>query len=72
VLVEKVQIGAPSMDVDRRRLQEVMIEMIAAGRYRPGSEVTGVEESEDRVVLVLADGTKAEGASSSAATGSTP
>lgn len=58
------EVGAPSMDVDRRRLQEAMIEMIemiGSDRYRFGSEVTGVEETEDRVALVLADGTRAEG-----------
>ncbi len=55
------EVGAPSMDVDRRRLQEAMIELIGAERYRFGSEVTGVEEGEDGVALVLADGSRAEG-----------
>jgi FAD-dependent urate hydroxylase len=55
------EVGAPSMDVDRRRLQEAMIELIGAERYRFGSEVTGVEEGEDSVALLLADGSRAEG-----------
>lgn len=55
------EVGAPSMDIDRRRLQEAMIELIGAERYRFGSEVVGVEEEGDRVALVLADGSKADG-----------
>lgn len=55
------EVGAPSMDVDRRRLQEAMIELVGAERYRFGSEVVGVEESADGVALVLADGGRAEG-----------
>jgi|GEM_PF-1327200 len=55
------EVGAPSMDVDRRRLQEAMIELIGAERYRFGSEVVGVEGSADGVALVLADGGRAEG-----------
>lgn len=55
------EVGAPSMDVDRRRLQEAMIELIGAERYRFGSEVVGVEESADGVALLLADGSRAEG-----------
>ncbi|HET7052533.1 MAG TPA: FAD-dependent monooxygenase [Solirubrobacterales bacterium] len=55
------EVGAPSMDVDRRRLQEAMIELIGAERYRFASEVTGVEEGDDGVALILADGSRAEG-----------
>ncbi len=55
------EVGAPSMDVDRRRLQEALIELIGAERYHFDSEVTGVEEDGDRVALVLADGSRAEG-----------
>ncbi len=55
------KVGAPSMDVDRRRLQEAMIELIGGERYHFGSEVTGVEEGDDGVSLVLADGTRASG-----------
>jgi FAD-dependent urate hydroxylase len=55
------EVGAPSMDVDRRRLQEELIALIGAERYRFGSEVTGVEEAGDGVSLVLADGSRAEG-----------
>jgi 2-polyprenyl-6-methoxyphenol hydroxylase-like FAD-dependent oxidoreductase len=54
-------VGAPSMDVDRRRLQEEMIDLLGAERYRFGSEVTGVEESGDGVELLLADGSRAAG-----------
>jgi FAD-dependent urate hydroxylase len=54
------EVGAPSMDVDRRRLQEAMIESIGSERYHFGSEVTGVEEEDDGVALVLADGSRAE------------
>jgi FAD-dependent urate hydroxylase len=55
------EVGAPSMDIDRRLLQEAMIELIGAERYRFGSEVTGVEEGDGGVALVLADGSRAEG-----------
>jgi 2-polyprenyl-6-methoxyphenol hydroxylase-like FAD-dependent oxidoreductase len=55
------EVGAPSMDVDRRRLQEAMIEAIGAERYHFGSEVTGVEEGSERVELLLADGSRAAG-----------
>ena len=65
------EVGSLSMDVDRRKLQEAMIELIGAERYRFDSEVVGVEESGDGAALVLADGTRAEGDSCSAATAST-
>jgi 2-polyprenyl-6-methoxyphenol hydroxylase-like FAD-dependent oxidoreductase len=55
------EVGAPSMDVDRRRLQEEMIDLLGAERYRFGSEVTGVEETGDGVELLLADGSRAAG-----------
>lgn len=55
------EVGAPSMDVDRRRLQEAMIELIGPERYRFDSEVTGVEEGDDGISLLLADGSRAEG-----------
>ena len=55
------EVGSLSMDVDRRKLQEAMIELIGAERYRFDSEVVGVEESGDGAALVLADGTRAEG-----------
>ena len=54
-------VGAPSMDVDRRRLQEEMIELIGPERYHFGSEVTGVERDDEAVSLVLADGSRARG-----------
>lgn len=55
------EVGAPSMDVDRRLLQEAMIELIGPERYRFGSEVTGVEGDDEGVALVLADGSRATG-----------
>jgi FAD-dependent urate hydroxylase len=53
--------GAPSMDVDRRRLQEEMIEMIGSERYRFNSEVVSVEQDADSGTVVLADGSRASG-----------
>jgi 2-polyprenyl-6-methoxyphenol hydroxylase-like FAD-dependent oxidoreductase len=55
------EVGAPSMDVDRRRLQEEMIDLLGADSYRFGSEVIGVEESGDGIELLLADGARAAG-----------
>jgi FAD-dependent urate hydroxylase len=55
------KVGAPSMDVDRRRMQEAMIELIGVDRYHFNSEVTAVEEVGDGVELVLADGSRAAG-----------
>jgi 2-polyprenyl-6-methoxyphenol hydroxylase-like FAD-dependent oxidoreductase len=55
------EVGAPSMDVDRRRLQEELIALIGLERYRFGSEVTGVEGGGAGVSLTLADGSRAEG-----------
>ena len=55
------EVGAPSMDVDRRRLQEEMIALIGSDRYHFQSEVTGVEESPDGVSFVLANGSRAAG-----------
>ncbi|NLT06712.1 MAG: FAD-dependent monooxygenase [Solirubrobacterales bacterium] len=48
--------GAPSMDVDRRLLQEALIEAIGPERYRFGSEVVGVQHDDGRIALALADG----------------
>jgi len=55
------EIGAPSMDVDRRGLQEAMIDLIGAERYRFGSEVTGAEPDGEGVALLLAGGSRAVG-----------
>jgi FAD-dependent urate hydroxylase len=55
------EVGAPSMDVDRRRLQEQMIELIGTDRYHFGSEVIGVEQDSDSAAVVLADGSRASG-----------
>jgi len=54
-------VGAPSMDIDRRRLQEEMIDLLGAERYHFDSEVTGVEQDGETVVLVLADGSRRSG-----------
>lgn len=53
--------GAPSMDVDRRRLQEEMIDLLGSERFHFNSEVVGVEQDDDSATLVLADGTRASG-----------
>ena len=55
------EVGAPSMDVDRRRLQEEMIALLGSENYHFESEVTGVEEGTDAVSLLLADGSRADG-----------
>jgi 2-polyprenyl-6-methoxyphenol hydroxylase-like FAD-dependent oxidoreductase len=55
------EVGAPSMDVDRRRLQEAMIDLIGAERYRFGSEVVGAAQDDGGVALMLADGNAARG-----------
>lgn len=55
------EIGAPSMDVDRRRLQEQMIDLLGAERYCFGSEVVDVEQDSDSATVVLADGSRASG-----------
>ena len=50
------KVGAPSMDVDRRLLQEALIETVGRERYRFGSEVVGVRAEAGRVGLELAGG----------------
>jgi FAD-dependent urate hydroxylase len=55
------EVGAPSMDVDRRRLQEQMIDLIAADRHHFNSEVVDVEQESDSATVVLADGSRATG-----------
>lgn len=55
------ELGAPSMDVDRRRLQEAMIDLIGTERYHFGSEVVDVEQDADSATVVLADGSRASG-----------
>ncbi len=55
------ELGAPSMDVDRRRLQEQMIDLLGPERYHFNSEVVDVEQAPDSATLVLADGSRASG-----------
>jgi FAD-dependent urate hydroxylase len=54
-------VGAPSMDVDRRRLQEEIVDLLGDGVYRFGSEVVGVESNVDSATARLADGSGATG-----------
>jgi FAD-dependent urate hydroxylase len=53
--------GAPSMDVDRRRLQEEIVDLLGDGVYRFGSEVVGVEQDDASATVRLADGRTATG-----------
>ncbi len=55
------KVGAPSMDVDRRRLQEEMIDLLGPERYHFNSEVVDVEQDGDSAAVILADGTRASG-----------
>src|SRR3954453_3719775 len=55
------EVGAPSMDVDRRRLQEEMIDLLGSDRYHFNSEVVDVEQDSDSATVVLADGSRASG-----------
>jgi FAD-dependent urate hydroxylase len=54
-------VGAPSMDVDRRRLQEEIVDLLGDGVYRFGSEVVGVEHDDASATARLADGGAAMG-----------
>jgi FAD-dependent urate hydroxylase len=54
-------VGAPSMDVDRRRLQEEIVDLLGDGVYRFGSEVVGVESDGDAATARLADGSEGTG-----------
>jgi FAD-dependent urate hydroxylase len=49
-------VGAPSMDVNRRRLQEEIVELLGDGVYRFGSEVVGIEQDDASATARLADG----------------
>jgi FAD-dependent urate hydroxylase len=55
------EVGPPSMDVDRRRLQEAMIDLLGTERYHFGAEVVDVEQDADSATVVLADGSRASG-----------
>jgi FAD-dependent urate hydroxylase len=54
-------VGAPSMDVDRRRLQEEIVDLLGDGVYRFDSEVVGVERDGDSATARLGDGSEATG-----------
>ena len=54
-------VGAPSMDVDRRRLQEEIVDLLGDGIYRFDSEVVAVESDTDSATARLADGSEATG-----------
>jgi FAD-dependent urate hydroxylase len=54
-------VGAPSMDVDRRRLQEEIVDLLGDGVYRFGSEVVGVDQDDASATVRLADGGTATG-----------
>jgi len=55
------EVGAPSMDVDRRRLQEQLIDLMGSERYRFRSEIVGVEQDGDSATVIVADGSCASG-----------
>lgn len=54
-------VGAPSMDVDRRRLQEEIVDRLGDGVYRFGSEVVGITHDGASATAQLADGSEATG-----------
>jgi FAD-dependent urate hydroxylase len=54
-------VGAPSMDVDRRRLQEEIVDMLGEGVYRFRSEVVAVGKDDHSATARLADGSAASG-----------
>src|SRR4051794_27499380 len=58
---ESEKVGAPSMDVDRRRLQEELMDVLGAERFHFGHEVVEVDEQPDRATVVLADGSRHDG-----------
>jgi 2-polyprenyl-6-methoxyphenol hydroxylase-like FAD-dependent oxidoreductase len=49
------------VDVDRRRLQEEIVDLLGDGVYRFGSEVVGVEQDDASAPVRLADGGTATG-----------
>lgn len=54
-------LGADTYDMERRRLQEVIIDKLPEGTLHLGSEVVGLELADTSASLVLADGTRATG-----------
>ena len=56
-----MEVQAPSFDVDRRKLQEQMIELLGPQNYHYHSEVVGVEENELEATITLANGSRVTG-----------
>ncbi|MBV9195736.1 MAG: FAD-dependent monooxygenase [Solirubrobacterales bacterium] len=54
-------VGAPTMDVDRRGLQEEIVDILGGAVYRFGSEVVAVRQDNDSAKAQLADGSAASG-----------
>lgn len=55
-------LGAPSVAIHRARLHQALLDGLGPGRVRTGAEAVGFEESERGVTLLLADGSRLEGA----------
>jgi 2-polyprenyl-6-methoxyphenol hydroxylase-like FAD-dependent oxidoreductase len=55
------KLGAPTCDVNRARLQQVLIDAVGTERVHFGSEVVDVEQDGDRATAVLAGGEPAVG-----------
>ena len=55
------KLGAPSCDVRRRDMQQVLIEILGEGVVKMGSEVVGVEQEDGQATVVLADGGRSTG-----------
>ena len=54
-------VGAPSMDVNRRRLQEEIVDLLGEGVYQFGSEAVAVGQDDGSATVQLADGSAATG-----------
>jgi 2-polyprenyl-6-methoxyphenol hydroxylase-like FAD-dependent oxidoreductase len=54
-------LGAPSMDVDRRRLQEEIVDLLGEGVYQFGSEAVAVGQDDGSATVQLTDGSTATG-----------
>jgi 2-polyprenyl-6-methoxyphenol hydroxylase-like FAD-dependent oxidoreductase len=54
-------VGAPSMDVDRRRLQEEIVDLLGEGVYQFGSEAVAVGQDDGSATVQLTDGSTATG-----------
>jgi FAD-dependent urate hydroxylase len=54
-------VGAPSMDIDRRRLQEEIVDLLGDGVYQFGSEAVAVRQDDGSATVELTDGSTATG-----------